>query len=295
MDSFSISELAQYSGIKPHTIRIWEKRYKALKPERTSGNTRYYDNSQLRRLLNITSLMDSENKISDLCEMPDEKLEAMNWKQLHAATGPEEYFVAQLISAALTYDEPNFVNIFSHCLLRFGMKDTYIKVLYPVLVRLGLMWLNGSLPTANEHFISNLIRQKLFTAIDSLPPGNVSEKPWVLFLPENEFHEIGLLLAHYLIRLAGRRVIYLGPNVPFYSLKQAILDLKAEYLLSFIVHRDFPKDIQKYLDQLSSDFNGEKIYVAADPRFTNGLKTGRKLHFLDTAEALELQLQIHTV
>src|SRR5664279_4349134 len=170
MESFSVSDLANYSGIKPHTIRIWEKRYHALKPNRSQGNTRYYDSAQLKRLLNISSLLHSDYKVSALCAMPDEKLQALGRKNLQSnTTDQKEYFVTQLISAALTYDESDFVKIFSHCLLRYGLKDAYLLVLYPVLIRIGLMWLNDSLPTSSEHFISNLIRQKLFTAIDSLP------------------------------------------------------------------------------------------------------------------------------
>ena len=111
---------------------------------------------------------------------------------------------------------------FSNCLVRYGMKKAYTEVFYPMLVRVGLMWAGDSIPPANEHFISNLLRQKLFVAIDSLPPSNATADKWLLFLQENEFHEIGLLFACYLIRLSGRQVIYLGPDVPFSSLVAAI-------------------------------------------------------------------------
>ncbi len=195
MDSFSISELAQYSGIKSHTIRIWEKRYDALRPDRSAGNTRHYNGKQLKRLLNISSLLDTDYKVSELCAMPDEKLKALHASRFDTAIPvQEEYFVLQLISAALTFDELQFVHVFSHCVLRYGLKDTYMLVLYPALNRIGLMWLSDSLPTASEHFISNLIRQKIFTGIDSLPPAKPGKHSWILFLPENEFHEIGLLM-----------------------------------------------------------------------------------------------------
>ena len=288
MDLFSISELAKYSGIKPHTIRIWEKRYKALKPNRSLGNTRYYDNSQLRRLLNITGLLDSDHKVSELCVMPDAKLEAMHWeRRFSPAAESSEYFVSQLIAATISYDEVHFVNIFSHCLLRYGMKDTYLKVLYPMLLRIGLMWLNDTLPSANEHFASNLIRQKLFTAIDSLPPPKSTASSWLLFLPQNEFHEIGLLMSYYLIRLSGRKVIYLGSNVPDSSLKNAVKEIKPEHLLLFFVHQNLTEDTQKYLDHLNSGLNVKKIYVAANPILTNKIKPGRKINFLGSAQDLD--------
>jgi len=291
MDSFSISELAQYSGIKSHTIRIWEKRYDALKPSRSLGNTRYYDSRQLKRLLNISALLDSDYRVSELCTMPDEVLKSLNRKILQAKKpAPAEYFISQLISAALTYNEPQFVNIFSHCLLRYGMKDTYTQVIYPTLNRIGLMWLNDSLPTSNEHFISNLIRQKLFTAIDSLTPAKPDSPLWILFLPENEFHEIGLLLANYLIRLSGQRVIYLGGNIPESSVRIAVKDLNPENLLLSFVHHDTIINIQKYIDRLRKDLPVNKIYVAANPELFYQLKAGKKILFLDSAEDLVMNL-----
>ena len=296
MDSFSISELAQYSGIKSHTIRIWEKRYRALEPNRSSGNTRHYDSEQLKRLLNISGLLDSDYKVSELCTMPDEKLKALSRKMLDVTTpAPTEYFVSQLIAAALTYDEPQFVNIFSHCLLRYGLKGAYLHVLYPALTRIGLMWLNESLPTANEHFISNLIRQKLFTAIDSLPPPKPGSPTWILFLPENEFHEIGLLLAYYLIRLSGQRVVYLGGNVPELSLRAAVKDLRPENLLMFFVHHDLPGNIKKYLDKLSKDLKVKRIYVAANRGLADQVKSGKKVDFLTSVEELDQQLSDYRV
>ncbi len=291
MDSFSISELAQYSGIKSHTIRIWEKRYKALKPDRSLGNTRHYDSRQLKRLLNISALLDSDYRVSELCSMSDENLSSLNQKILQAKTpATSEYFISQLIAAALTYDEPQFVNIFSHCLLRYGMRDTYTQVLYPTLNRIGLMWLTDSLPTANEHFISNLIRQKLFTAIDSLPPAKSDSPGWILFLPENEFHELGLLLANYLIRLSGQRVIYLGGNVPESSVRTAVKELNPENILLSFVHHDLVINIQKYLDRLRKDLPVNKIYVAANPELFYQLKAGKKIQFLGSAEDLATNL-----
>jgi MerR family transcriptional regulator, light-induced transcriptional regulator len=296
MDSFSISDLAQYSGIKPHTIRIWEKRYHALKPNRSSGNTRLYDSIQLKRLLNITGLLDSEYKVSELCMMPDEELKKLSGKMLlENSPAPTEYFISQLIASALTYDEPRFVQIFSHCMLRYGMKEAYLHVLYPALTRIGLMWLNDSLPTANEHFISNLIRQKLFTAIDSLPPPKPGSPVWILFLPENEFHEIGILLAYYLIRLSGQKAVYLGGNVPELSLKAAVKDLKPENILMFLVHLDLPGNIKKYLDSLSRDLKVEKIFVAAKRELTDQIKSGKKVIFIPSVEELDRQLHYNRV
>jgi MerR family transcriptional regulator, light-induced transcriptional regulator len=296
MDNFSIADLARYSGIKPHTIRIWEKRYRALKPTRSIGNTRHYDTAQLKRLLNISGLLDTEHKVSELCSMTDEQLMALNNKFLtHTEPAPADYFISQLVSAALTYNESQFANIFSHCLLRYGMRDTYMQVLFPALVRVGMMWLTDAIPVANEHFISNLIRQKLFTAIDSLPPPKPESASWILFLPENEFHEIGLLLASYLIRLSGQKVIYLGGNLPELSLKAAVKDLKPDFLLLFLVHRDQTRNIQKYVEQLGKTPLVKKIYIAANNTVTQQLKPGNKIRFLGSANELQQFIESHVV
>ena len=245
MNLFSISQLAQYSGIKPHTIRMWEKRYHALKPNRTEGNTRYYDNMQLRRLLNIVSLLDEGHKVSKLCAMPDQQLFALIDEKSSTVQHVSSYYISQLIAAAMSYDEQYFSNTFSHCLLRYGMKETYLQVVYPMLIRIGLMWLSDTMPAPHEHFISNLLRQKLFTAIDALAPPKKAFSTWLLFLPENEFHEIGLLFAAYLIRISGDKVIYLGSNVPEHSLGAAINDIMPDYLLLFLVHHDLPSDVHR--------------------------------------------------
>lgn len=288
MNAFSISQLAQFSGIKAHTIRIWEQRYNALKPNRSEGNTRYYDNSQLRRLLNIVSLMESGYKVSELGALPDETLfellEKINSKEV--AYEPTEYFISQLIAAGMNYDEGNFEKSFSHCLIRFGMKDAYLRVFYPMLERLGLMWSMNKIPPANEHFISNLIRQKLFTAIDYLPAPNRSSDSWLLFLPENEFHEIGLLFACYLIRLSGCRAIYLGSNVPEQSVFEAVTDTGVENVLFFLVHNDFPDQIQNYINKLTVDLAKKEVFVAGNQKLFSQLQTGKSLKLLNSVEDL---------
>lgn len=292
MNRFSISKLSQFSGIKPHTIRIWEQRYKALKPNRSEGNTRYYDNSQLQRLLNIVSLMDSDHKVSELCSMPDKKLFELldEWHKNSVSNDPAEYFVSQLIAAGLGYDEIHFEKILSHCLLRYGLKDTYLKVIYPMLNRIGLMWANECMPAANEHFISSILRQKLFTAIDSLPAAKSGSDTWLLFLPEDEFHEIGLLISNFLIRLSGRRVIYLGVNLPLLSLKVALKETMPDNLLLFLVHHDSPEDTQDYLAKLNDGFSGKKICVAGNLKLIDQLKSGDKIQFLPALEDLERKL-----
>ncbi len=295
MNSFSISELQQFSGIKAHTIRMWEQRYNALKPDRSEGNTRYYDNTQLRRLLNIVSLIDTDHKVSQLCSMPDHQinklLEEHSRKQVNSGES-FDYFISQFIAAGFAYDEVFFEKLFANAVLRFGIKNTYLNVIYPLLVRIGLMWSTSSIPAAQEHFISNLIRQKFFTAIDALPPAKKSKNSWLLFLPENEFHEIGLLFANYLVRASGKKVFYLGSNVPYKSLQDAVKSTNASNLLFFLVHHDHPAETQSYVNRLSSSFKDKKIYLSGNQRLINQLKLAKNLSWIQLADQLEKELSV---
>src|SRR5690554_1194070 len=293
MNQFSISQLSQLSGIKAHTIRIWEQRYNALTPHRSEGNTRYYDNSQLRRLLNIVSLMGEGQKVSELCSLSDQELfkRVQEFDSLRLPKGPEDYYISQLISTAMSFDEWYFEKVFAHCLLRLGMKDTYLKILHPMMVRIGLMWSQGSLSPAYEHFNSNLLRQKILTAIDSLPPAPAETEGWLLFLPENEFHELGLLFAQYLIKSRGKRAVYLGANLPMESIVPAVEQIKPGNLLLFFVHKDLPERIQHYLDTLISQCPVKNIYISGYPDLEAQLRTKPPVHWLKHVENLEHILQ----
>ncbi len=289
MNYFSISQLARYSGIKPHTIRMWEQRYNALTPNRSEGNTRYYDSKQLRRLLNIASLLESDHKVSELCKMPDQELFKMVEELPGKVKGDaiNDFFVLQLVNAGMNYDELNFDKTFSHCLLRYGIKDAYVKVIYPMLQRVGIMWTTNAIEPAAEHFISNQVKQKLFTVIDSLPAAKTNKDSWLLFLPENEFHEIGLLFAYFLIRQSGHKVIYLGANVPLESLFVATKETSPGKILLFLAHNDLPDETQTYLDELGLFFVDKKMYVAADQSLFKGITIEKNIQWLSSPQKLE--------
>ena len=294
MNLFTISQLQQFSGIKAHTIRIWEQRYNALQPHRSEGNTRYYNNEQLRRLLNIVSLMGYEYKISELCSMPDEKLFKIINSHLKNFSSDDlaiEYSISQLISAGMTLDENYFESLFSNCVIRYGIKDTYIKIIYPLLTRIGLMWSADTMPPAQEHFISNIIRQKLFTAIDTLPPARASKNKWLLFLPEDEFHEIGLLFANYLIRSCGQSVFYLGVNTPLDPLISIVKEFTPDNLLFFLVHNIDVEKAQEYIDTISLKFRKQNLYISGNESIIGNLKTGKAFHWLKSANDLEQKLK----
>ena len=288
MNLFSISQLAQFSGIKPHTIRIWEQRYNAFKPERSEGNTRYYDDKQLRRLLNIVSLMEQGHKVSQLCSLTDDALFSMIHESSQInSSDTAEYYINQLIAAGMSFDSGHFEHILTLSFSAYGIRETYKTVIYPLMNRIGLLWASDMLPTTSEHFISNIFYQKLSAAIDSLPLPDSTKKTWLLFLPENEFHELPLLYANFLIRLSGHKVIYLGSNVPIKSLRSAVIDTTPDYLLMFLVHFDLPEQIQKDIETINEYFSGDKIYLAGNHKLISSIKYPRKAEYLQSVEDIE--------
>jgi MerR family transcriptional regulator, light-induced transcriptional regulator len=288
MNLFSISQLSQFSGVKSHTIRIWEQRYNALKPERSEGNTRYYDDKQLRRLLNIVSLMDKGYKVSQLCPMSDEDLFLIiQGSEQVNSNETSEYYVSQLIAAGMSYDLGYFEHILSLSFSAYGFREAYKKVIHPVMNRIGLLWSSDVMPTVSEHFISNIFHQKLSVAIDSLALPDPNTETWLLLLPENEFHELPLLYASFLIRLSGRKVIYLGSNVPIKSLKPAVLETKPDKILMFLVHFDLPDQIQKDIDIINTYFTGDRIYLAGNQKLIKSINFPHNAEFLESVSDIE--------
>lgn len=289
MNQFSISQLAHFSGIKPHTIRIWEQRYQALNPQRTEGNTRFYDGQQLRRLLNIVSLTKTKYKVSQLCSMSDENLYKLV-KEQNAEAGQKndyDYFVNQLISAGMNYDVYSFEKAFSDSLSKLGMEKTYIEVINPMLKRIGILWSSNSIPPSQEHYISHLLKQKMFAAIDSLPNQKENEETWLLFLPEDEFHELGLLFSNYLIRSKGKNVVYLGPSMPLSSIQDVLSGTKIDKMLLFVVHKNLPENVGEYLANLVGLSKGKSIFVAADKELSEKLPAAGPFNWLHSVKDLE--------
>lgn len=281
--TYSISDLEQLSGISVHNIRIWERRYNAFQPSRTAGNTRFYEDDQLKRLLNIAALYYAGYKISKACAMSKEETEDFLQRKIDENVSSEnrfEYFITQIISRGLEYNEYAVNALISQSFQKNGVLETYKFVLYPLLVRLGLMWQRESLCPSQEHFLSAIFRQKMFAAIDGIPSGATSANSWLLFLPEDENHELGLLLANYMLRSTGYKVIYLGPKVPLFDLTNTISAVRPKNLLFFMTRVRPIVDAQSYVEQLANSFPEQQIYVSGNPRVLSGLQLPSKVKWI---------------
>ena len=219
MGQYSISELEQLSGVKAHTIRIWEQRYGLLQPQRTSTNIRFYDDAALRHLLNVATLTSRGYRISKVVAMPlAERTRAVlaccDDAHDHAAR------VNALVAAMVAFDEPQLHVLFDAATASLGFEQMMLRVAYPLLQRIGISWLAGSINPAQEHLLSHLLRQKMLAATDALGP--IVPRPgqgWVLFLPEGELHELALLFMNYGLRRRGHHTLYLGQNQPLDGLQ----------------------------------------------------------------------------
>jgi MerR family transcriptional regulator, light-induced transcriptional regulator len=261
MSTYSIKDLEQLSGIKAHTLRIWEQRYDILSPDRTDTNIRTYDDNDLKLVLNIALLKDHGYKISEISNMPPEELAKevllISDKQLNY---PDQ--IHALTISMLDLDEERFEKIVSTNTLQFGFENMMINIIYPFLSRIGTLWITGSIGPAQEHFISNLIRQKLIVAIDGqLPSLRPGAKKYLLYLPEGEMHEISLLFANYIIRSRQNKVIYLGQSLPFSELGFAHGMHKPDYIFSVITSVPGQNEIQRYVYKLAKEFPDSKILL----------------------------------
>lgn len=261
MSNYSIKDLEHLSGIKAHTIRIWEQRYNFVKPNRSDTNIRSYDDQDLKTFLNIALLKDNGFKISKIAEMTpaemNQEVISLTDKNLRY---PEQ--IHALTLAMVDMDEDRFEKIMSSNILKLGFEKTMINIVYPFLSKIGVLWQTGSINPAQEHFISNLIRQKLIVAIDGQYVNfHAHSKKYILYLPEGELHELSLLFADYVIRSRQNKSVYLGQSLPLQDLVSVCEIHKPDYILSVLTAVPGADQVQKYVDKLSHLFPHSTILL----------------------------------
>jgi len=262
MGEYTIKDLERLSGIKAHTIRIWEKRYDLIMPDRTDTNRRRYSDQDLRKLLNISILNRSGFKISRIASMSTREMEE---KVSHIAqditgSGTE---IESLIMAMISLDEAGFNALIDRSIREDGLEAAFTGLIFPFLERVGILWVTGSIVPAQEHFVSNIARQKLIAHIEARNFKAKSKgKRVLLYLPENELHEIGMLFYSYLARKQGHRVLYLGSATPFDSLIKAMQVWPAEIIVTATSSWFAGINADEYLEKLSQEFNEQLIIVS---------------------------------
>ncbi len=267
MAVYSIKELENLSGIKAHTIRIWEKRYNLIEPYRTTTNIRYYTDQELKKILNVAMLNRHGIKISNIARLTENELKEEILRVCNSSSTVENT-IDSLVITMIDMDEIKFSSVINKAISKHGFTGAFLKVVYPFLEKIGVLWMAGDITPAQEHFVSNLIRHKLISAVESYSQRfNPNAKKFLLFLPEGEWHEIGLLFALYLIKVAGHEVLYLGQSVPYSDILATGSARDFDYIVvsSTIPQQDF--DFITYLKDLGGAFPDKKILYAA--RFLN--------------------------
>jgi MerR family transcriptional regulator, light-induced transcriptional regulator len=262
MGVYTIRELENLSGIRAHTIRIWEKRFGLIAPRRTSTNIRTYCDSDLKQLLNISILNRNGLKISKIARLThDEIVQKIN--QFTHEVSNSEGHIESLTLAMIDMDEYRFEQVLSRSIMQFGFEDAVTRVLYPFFVKVGVMWQTGIVNSAQEHFITNLVKQKFFAAIDGLITSEkAGMRKFLFFLPEGELHEIGLLFCCYLVKKRGYRTIYLGQSVPLNDLAELTKKSRIDYLVTAVVSSFNGPDITGLIQSLTELFSDKTIFLS---------------------------------
>lgn len=261
MNSFTIKDLSNLSGIKAHTLRIWEQRYSFLKPNRTFTNIRYYSNEELKTILNIALLNKYGFKISHIDKMTgvqiNEKILSLN-----QSDAQQERFVNGLIQRMIDLEIESFEEMLSQNIAAKGIERTITQAIFPFMEKIGILWLTNHINPAQEHLVTNIIRQKLICGIENASSALQSEKKIMLFLPEGEYHELGLLFMYYLLKSRGVYVTYLGANVPLKDVEYLVNYKKPDYLYCHLTTVGQNFNFEKFLLNVTQKFKGIPVVIS---------------------------------
>jgi DNA-binding transcriptional MerR regulator len=271
---FSIKDLENLSGIKAHTIRIWEKRYNVLQPMRSDTNIRNYDLQSLQKLLNVVLLNDYGYKISRIAEHSSEKIELLV-REIISEKSTKNHAINAFKMAMINFDQALFFNTYNSLLSEKSFRDVFYEVVIPLMQEIGLLWQAGTITPAQEHFITFLIKQKLLLNTEKLQilEPTKTDKIFVLYLPENEIHELGLMYLNYEILLNGYKTIYLGESVPVESLKDMKKYFDNIVYVSYLTVEPTKDAINDYIEDITTKIIDENSRVCF---------LGRMVEFIDT-------------
>lgn len=258
---YFIKDIENITGIKVYTLRIWEQRYGMLLPKRTETNIRYYEEDDLKYMMNIALLNNNGYKISRIAEMSRDEVQRRTLS-ISENSSSHQHLISALSTAMFDFDEKEFNKILSTNFLKLGVEETTVHIVFPFLKHLGVLWLSGSTHIAHEHFITNIIKQRMFVAIDQINvPTAPNAKKFLLFLPNGENHELSLLFASFILRSRGQKVIYLGTSTPLDDLNKIYKLHNPDVIFCAITNANTSMPVQVYLQTLSRNWPNTQILV----------------------------------
>jgi DNA-binding transcriptional MerR regulator len=252
MNAFTIKDLENLSGIKAHTIRIWEQRYSFLNPQRTDTNIRYYSNTELKKVLNIALLNKYGFKISHIDKLSAEEVQE-KILALSQVQAQHERLVNDMIKSMIDMDIEVFEALLDNFIMSKGIEKAIVQIIFPFLERIGILWITNHINPGQEHLVTNIIRQKIIVGIETTNPNTLNNKTVLLFLPEGEHHELGILFTYFLLKSRGTKVIYVGANVPLKDIEYVANSKKPDFLYT-------------HLTSVANNFNFEKFLIGAHNR-----------------------------
>lgn len=286
MGDYKIKDLETLTGIKAHTIRIWEKRYNLLEPSRTDSNLRVYSDKDVQDILLVNLLNRNGYKISKIADLS--RAERISRAEKIQTYDSPDTGINKLIYSLIEIDELAFDEIMNKLIAEHGVENTFSNFLAPFLERIGVMWLTDSISVAQEHFISMLIRQRLVVEIDKLnSPQESYYKTALLYLPENEWHEIGLLYYQYIIKKHGWRVFYLGQSTPLDGVKEICEKKNIDLLVSAWVSNFDTELVNAHYNQIRTFYQGKIVVGGANSDLFEGLNIQRICKLNDIVEVIK--------
>ncbi len=273
MNTFTIKDLENLSGIKSHTLRIWEQRYSFLKPSRTLTKIRYYSNEELKTILNIALLNKYGYKISHINKMDNAEIGEKILK-LNQNEAQQERIVNELVQHMVDLDTVEFENTLSDYIAERGIELAITQIIFSYMEKIGILWMTNHINPAQEHLVTNIIRQKLIVGIEGIATPLKTKKTVLLFLPESEYHELGLLFMYYLLKSRGINVIYLGCNVPLADVGYVVNVKKPDFLYCHVTRPGLNFNFDKFLTNISKNLADTPFIISG--RLTQNYE--KKIH-----------------
>ena len=282
MGNYSIDQFSSITGITKFVLRTWENRYAHLKANRSETNIRIYNDEMIVRALNTNYLLEAGYKISKISKLSEiELIKIVDEIKVNQIEGKENYYINQIIISTLEFSTSKFNKVFEEGVLEFGILDFYKKVILSTLNRIGILWLTNKVSPSQEHFLSENIKQKLIMSSDIYLNQENTKQTWLLFLPEKEFHEIGLLFARFILVKNGFNVIYLGSNLPHESLNQVNEKIKIDNTLMFSVSNSSLININSTIEYLESNFQSTNNYIVSKEITTKMISEKSNINILN--------------
>ncbi len=289
MKKYSIKDIELLTGIKAHTLRMWEQRYQFLIPHRSDTNMRFYDQTQLKTLLNVSLLVHNGIRISQVTSMSDEEInskvkDAFEEKLGGKSAESVELAISGLILAMIEMDEPRFNRVFDRALAEFSMEDVLTNIVEPFLKRAQVMWRTGEVSGAVDHFIQSLIRHKVIVGMDQLNSAESNNEKYLVFLPETEYNDLHILLYMYMLKLKKRVVVNLGQDIPIQELLEVVRVTQPDVMLTFFGAPYSPDFVESYMNRLADTFPHKRILFAGQGEGGHGMKLKRNTGMIQSLE-----------